>query len=111
MDVQPAPSAMGGGRTRIERKGSIAIRERTVEIALLAKGDGPVDEGSGKSWGKPDRPVEIGNRALGIALPAVNSTTTVVRFGERRIDIDSVAKVRNGAFELVFFDPGNRTIT
>src|SRR3984957_19655189 len=99
--MRPGAVVIGQRRVRRQRDGKRVVDDRRGEVEPLALGIAAVDIGVGQTRIEFYRLIEIGERAVKLALGGPGAAAIVVGRG-RRIELDRLVVVGNGAAGIAF---------
>src|SRR6202023_2587410 len=107
--MRPGAVVIGQRRVRRQRNGERVIGDRRGKIEPFALGIATVDVGVGQAGIEFYRLIEIGQRAVGLALGGPGAAAIVVG-RSRWIELDRLVVVGNGAVGIAFAAPGDAAI-
>ena len=107
--MRPGAVVISQRRVRRQRDGQRVVGDRRGEVEPLALGVAAVDVGVGQTRVELYRLIEIGQRAVELALGGPGAAAIVVG-RSRRIELDRLVVVGNGAIGIAFVAPGNAAI-
>src|ERR1700722_380234 len=107
--MRPGAVVIGERGFRRQRDGKRVVGDGSGEVEPFALGIAAVDVGVGQTRIEFYRLIEIGERAVKLALCGPGAAAIVVGRG-RRIELDRLVVVGNGAVGIAFVAPGNAAI-